>query len=219
MDAVSEFERRLPPNLRADFRGLKSPANIQDYLDGLPYIAEERDRSALGVMTDRQSHCLDGGFFAALALRRIGFRPLVVDLVPAPGRDDDHVLAVFQMDGLWGAVAKSNFTGLGFREPVYRGLRELVMSYFEDYYNFQKERTLRGYTRPLDLTRFDASGWMWDETGVKVLARKLYSLKSVPLLSPQAAARLTLADERAFQAACLGTDFGWVYGLRPDQPH
>lgn len=219
MDALSEFERRLPPNPRADFRGLKSPTAIQDYLDGLPYVAEERDRSALGVMIDRQAHCLDGGFFAALALRRIGFRPLVLDLVPAPGRDDDHVLAIFSVDGLWGAVAKSNFTGLGFREPVYRGLRELVMSYFEDYYNFQKERTLRGYTRPLDLTRLDATGWMWDESGVKVLVKKLYSLKSIPLLTPQAAARLTLADERAFQAACLGTDFGWVYGLRPGQPH
>jgi hypothetical protein len=214
MSALSEFEDRLHPDLRAAFRGLETPAAIQQYLDGLAYIAEDRDRSPLNVMVDRQAHCLDGGFFAALALRRIGFRPLVLDLVPVPGLDDDHVLAVFRVDGLWGAIAKSNFTGLRYREPVYRDLHELAISYFEDYYAINLERSLRGYTRPLDLTRFDSTSWMWDEQAVKAVVMRFYRSKPIPLFPEAAAARLTRADERSFKAASLGTNFEWVYGVR-----
>ena len=101
MNGISEFESRLPQPLRTVFQSLKSPTAVQAYLDGLPYKAEELDRSPLQVMTDGQAHCLDGGIFAALALWRIGFRPLLLDLVPAPGMDDDHVLALFQVEGLW----------------------------------------------------------------------------------------------------------------------
>ena len=108
----------------------------------MPYIGEQRDRSPLNVMLDQHCHCLDGGFFAALALWRIGFKPLLIDLVPDPGMDDDHVLAIFRSRGHWGALAKSNYSGLRFREPVYRTLRELVMSYFEHYYNLGGEKTL-----------------------------------------------------------------------------
>jgi len=214
MSALAEFEDRLPPDLRAAFRGLKTPAAIQEYLDSLTYVAEERDRCPLDVMADRQCHCLDGGFFAALALRRIGFRPLVLDLVPVPGLDDDHVLAVFQVDGLLGSLAKSNFTGLRYREPVYRDLHELTISYFEDYYAITLERSLRGYTRPLDLTRFDPTGWMWDEAAVKLVVKRFYAAKPIPLFPASVAARLTKADERSFKAASLGTNFDWVYGVR-----
>lgn len=214
MSAIAEFENHLPPVLRSTFRGLRTPAAVQEYLDGLTYIAEERDRSPLDVMTDGQAHCLDGGLFAALALRRIGFRPLILDLVPAPGTDDDHVLAVFRLDGRWGAAAKSNFTGLRYREPVYRDLHELAMSYFEDYYSIDRQRTLRAHTRPLDLTQFDQTGWMWDDEGVKAVVKRLYGLKPIPLFPEQVASRLTPADERSFAAASLGTDFDWVYGIR-----
>jgi hypothetical protein len=214
MSALNEFEERLPSSLRAVFRELDSPPALQAYLDGIDYIAEERDRSPLGVMVDSQAHCLDGGIFAALVLRQIGFRPLILDLVPAPGMDDDHVLAIFRMGGLWGAVAKSNFTGLRYREPVYRSLRELTMSYFEDYYTIDRQRSLRGYTRPLDLARFDASGWMWDEAGIARISKRLYSSKPVLLVPATAAARLTPVDERSFKAASLGTNFDWVYGIR-----
>lgn len=216
MNPIRKFETCLPENARATFHDLDTPRAVQDYLDSLPYVAEELDRSPLRVMTDGQCHCLDGGLFAALALWRIGFRPLVLDLVPAPGMDDDHVLALFQVDGGWGAVAKSNYTGLGYREPVYRNLRELAMSYFEDYYNFEGKRSLRGYTRPLDLSPFDATGWMWDEAGVKVVSKRLYGRKSISMISEAAAARLTKASERAFKAASLYTNFDWVYGVRSD---
>ena len=216
MDALAEFERRLPQDLRKVLQGLTSPRAVQEYLDSLPYIAEELDRSPLRVMTDGQAHCLDGGIFAALALWRIGFRPLILDLVPAPGTDDDHVLALFQSGGLWGAVAKSNYPALRYREPVQRSLRELVMTYFEFYFNLKREKTLRGYTRPLDLRRFPDPGWMWDEAGIKKISKRLYSLKPIALISEESAALLNLVDERSFKAGTTGTDFSWAYGERPE---
>lgn len=213
MRNLTEFENRLPSDLRRQFRALTSPAAIQAYLDSLPYIAEELDRSPLRVMTDGQCHCLDGGLFAALALARLGHRPLVLDLRPDPGKDDDHVLAVYQVDGLWGCVAKSNYPVLRSREPVYRSLRELAMSYFDFYFSVNKEKSLRGYTRPLDLERFP-SDWMWEESVVARIAKRIYALKTIPLIPPASAARLSPADERTYQAASLGVDFKWVYGVR-----
>lgn len=215
MQSLSEFENRLPPEQRRQFRALQSPAAIQAYLDSLPYIAEELDRSPLRVMTDGQCHCLDGGLFAALALARLGHRPLVLDLRPDPGKDDDHVLAVYQVDGLWGCVAKSNYPVLRSREPVYRSLRELAMSYFDFYFSVHKEKSLRGYTRPLDLERFPPD-WMWEEAAVARIAKRIYALKTIPLISAASAARLSPADERTYQAASLGVDFKWVYGIRPN---
>ena len=214
MDAIAEFESRLPQELRAIWRGLKSPAAVQEYLDSLPYKAEELDRPPLRVMTDGQAHCLDGGIFAALALWRIGFSPLILDLVPAPGSDDAHVLAVFQVDGLWGTLAKSNYPELRSREPVHRSLRELVMTYFEFYFNLQREKTLRGYTQLLDLRHFEDPSWMWDEAGVKKISKRLYGLKPIPLLSEESAGQLHVVDERSFQAGTYGTDFSWAYGAR-----
>src|SRR5512135_2095740 len=150
MKIIAEFEARLPSALRKTFRSLTGPAEIQHYLDSLPYVGEERDRCPLDVMRDGQCHCLDGGLFAALALRKIGDPGLLVDLVPTRdtrGRnlDDDHVLAVFRRHGRWGAVAKSNFAWLRYREPVYRSLRELAMSYFEVYFSVDAIKSLRGY--------------------------------------------------------------------------
>jgi hypothetical protein len=193
---------------------LKSPVAVQEYLDSIPYKAEELDRSPLRVMTDGQAHCLDGGIFAALSLWRIGFRPLILDLVPAPGMDDDHVLALFQVDGLWGAIAKSNYANLRYREPVYRSLREMAMTYFEHYYDLQRRKTLRAYTRPLNLALFRDASWMWSEEGVIKVSRRLYGLKPIPLISEASAARLSLADERSYKGGTYGTDFSWAYGAR-----
>jgi hypothetical protein len=216
MIIISEFESRLTLNLKNIFRHLSSPVDIQTYLDSIPYIAEELDRSPLRVMTDGQAHCLDGGIFAALALTRLGHRPLILDLVPEPGADDDHVLALFQNNGCWGCIAKSNYTFLRFREPVYRNLRELAMTYFESYTNTEKRKTLRGYTRPLNLSQF-APEWMWSESGITEIARQMYLRKPIPLISPENAASLSLSDERFYQANTLGTNFGWAFGVR-DNP-
>jgi hypothetical protein len=213
MIVISEFESRLPANLLRTFRHLSSPADIQTYLDSLPYFAEELDRSPLRVMTDGQAHCLDGGIFAALALARLGHRPLILDLLPEPGTDDDHVLALFQHNGNWGCIAKSNYSFLRFREPVHHSLRELAMTYFESYINTEKRKTLRGYTRPLDLSSF-GPGWMWSEAGIAEIAQRLYHRKPIPLISPEDAASLSLSDERSYQANTLGMNFEWAFGVR-----
>jgi hypothetical protein len=212
---LEEFHTRLPQKLRERFASLASPFAIQQYLDSMPYIAEERDRSPLDVMLDNQCHCLDGGLFAALALWRIGFRPLLIDLVPDPGADDDHVLALYQIEGRWGAVAKSNYVNLGFREPVYKNLRELAMTYFEHYCSIYKTKTLRGYTRPLDASRYIRLDWAWDEAGANQLYRIFYRRKHVPLISPSMAARLNPLTERAYAAETLYTDLNWSFGNRP----
>src|ERR1019366_5434755 len=113
------------------------------------------------VLRDQTAHCMEGALLGAAALRMLGHPPLLLDLEAV--RDDDHVLAIFRVQGHWGAVAKSNYSVLRFREPVYRTLHELVMSYFEHYYNLQREKTLRKYSRPVNLERFDAMGWMTAE--------------------------------------------------------
>ncbi|HEU5322227.1 MAG TPA: hypothetical protein VFX28_15595, partial [Methylomirabilota bacterium] len=136
------------------------------------------------VLREWTAHCLEGAVFAATALRVLGFPPLLLDLEAV--QDTDHVLAVFRTRGHWGALAKSNFSGLRYREPVYRTLRELVLSYFEDYVNLRGERTLRAYSRPVSLARFDRPrpGWMAADADVWWVARHLLGVPHVPLLAP-----------------------------------
>jgi len=143
----------------AVLRKLSTPLRIQEFLWKLPYSADECYRSPRSVLRDQTAHCFDGALFAAAALRRIGFPPLLVDMLPND-RDDDHVIALFRVRGCWGAVAKSNFAGLTYREAIHRSVRELIVSYFEQFYNVAKEKTLRAYTAPVNLERFDAINWM-----------------------------------------------------------
>ena len=204
----------LPPELAALFAAFHQPYDIQLYLDSIPYIGEELNRSPLRVARDRQAHCLDGGLLAAAALAHLGFPPRILDLVPEPGTDDDHVLAVFGGPGAWGALAKSNYAGLRYREPVFRSLRELVMSYFDDFFNIERQRTLRGYTRLLDLRPFERYAWLTSEAGVERVAQRLYSLKVIPLLTSQSILALTPVDERSFQAGTLGLNIDEVYKVK-----
>jgi hypothetical protein len=215
MSFLETFKSHLPADLREQYLHLDIPFAIQEYLDGMPYIGEERDRSPLHVMLDRQCHCLDGSFLGALLLWRIGHTPLLIDLVPEPGKDDDHVLALYQVDGCWGAVAKSNYVNLGFREPVYKNLRELVMSYFEHYVSVGQEKTLRGYTRPLDASRYIHLNWAWDEAGAnRLYYDHFYRRKAIPLISPRLAQQLSPVTERVYAAETLHTNLGQSFGNR-----
>jgi len=193
------------------FRQLKTPPDIQLYLDSLPYIGEELNRSPLRVMRDRQCHCLDGALLAALALEQLGFAARIIDLVPEPETDDDHVLAIFQINDYYGAVAKSNFVGLRYREPIYRSLRELAMSYFEVFFNIKRQKTLRAYTRPLNLAHYDRFDWQATETGVEKVVHALYSLKPVALVDAAQIAGLSLVDKRSYEAGMLGTNLDGLY--------
>jgi hypothetical protein len=216
MSFITEFEAHLPPVQLYKLQNLASPFSIQTYLDDMPYMAEERDRSPLNVILDEQSHCLDGGLFAALALWRIGFKPLLIDIVPDPGADDDHVLAIYKVNGYWGAVAKSNYVNLGFREPVHKNLRELVMTYFEHYCSVNQTKTLRGYTRPIDVSRYTRLNWAVDEVGTnKLFYNHFYGRKPISIIAPQATEYLSPITNRVYRAETLYTDIKWSFGIRP----
>ena len=120
--------------------------------------------------------------------------------------EHDHVLALFRHRGYWGAVGKSNYAGLRFREPVYRTLRELAMSYFADYYNTKGEKTLRTFsTRPVNLARFDRIQWMTTEQDLWVIGDHLGEVSHNPLLSPAMIRGLARLDRRSFRAGLTGT--------------
>jgi hypothetical protein len=190
----------------SELRALRTPDKIQRFLDcGLGYNKEkdgETCRSPRRVLRDRIAHCMEGALIAAAALRVNGYPPLLLDLEAV--RDVDHVLAIFRERGRWGAVAKSNYAGLRFREPVYRGLRELAMSYFEHYYNPGGEKTLRRYSRPVNLARFDRIGWMTAEEDVWAIPEYLTVIPHRPLLAPDMERRRMHMDDRLYRAGMLG---------------
>ena len=185
-------------------RRLDTPSKIQRFLDQIAYNLEaEGDtfRSPRRVLRDRTANCIEGAVLAAAALRVQGDPPLIMDLTAV--RDEDHVIAVFRRRGLWGAIGTSKFTGLRFREPVYRTLRELAMSYFEHYYNLAGERTLRGHGRPVNLARFDRLQWMTSNTDLWAIAEHLERIPHISLLPPGVAGRLTPLDARLRAAGLL----------------
>jgi hypothetical protein len=196
----SGFTRR---ELRA-LRALKSPRGIQRALDAMPYHLAGTAWSPRRVLRERTAHCLEGAIFAAAALRVLGFPPLLLDLEAV--QDTDHVIAVYRERGHWGAIAKSNFSGLRYREPVYRSLRELAMSYFEGYINLRGDRTLRAYSPPVNLARFDRAhpGWMTTEADLWWVAEHLLEVRHTPLLLPALIRRLSRVDRRSLEAGMVG---------------
>jgi hypothetical protein len=190
-----------PAELRV-LRALRTPAGIQSAIEAMPYHHASTAWSPRRVLRERTAHCLEGAVFAAAALRVLGFRPLLLDLEAV--QDTDHVLAVFQLDGHWGAIAKSNFSGLRYREPVYRTVRELAMSYFEGYVNYRGERTLRAVSRPVDLARFDRRRWMTTDGELWWIAEHLVGVPHTRLLTPAMERRLVRVDRRGLTAALVG---------------
>ncbi len=185
---------------------LNRPEKIQRFLDEDIAYNKEKDgetcRSPRRVLRDRLGHCFEGALLAAAALRVNGYPPLVVDLEAV--RDDDHVLAVFRNNSHWGAIAKSNYAGLRFREPVYRSVRELVMTYFEHYYNLRGEKTLRRYSRPLNLKRFDSRGWMTAEDELWDINNFFWEWPHYPIMDNRMENKLTRMDKRLFEAGKTG---------------
>ena len=184
-------------------RKLSTPEKIQKYLDDLPYNKErdgETCRSPRLAMRHNTAHCFEGALLAAAALRVNGRQPLILDLESV--RDDDHVVAVYRDRGCWGAIAKSNYAGLRFRSPVYRTLRELAMSYFEHYYNLKGEKTLRAYSRPVNLSRFDSLSWMTAEGPLWAIPEYLCEISHTPVLN--GISHRMFIDERLYNAGLVG---------------
>src|SRR5690349_16794781 len=183
-------------------RAFKDPVGVQRFLDQLPYHLAATAWSPRVVLREQTAHCLEGAIFAAAALRVLGYPPLLLDL--EADHDTDHVIAVFKVRGHWGAVAKSNFTGCRYREPVHRNLRELALSYFNIYFNLRGERTLRRYSRPVNLRRFDRDNWMTSDRNVWFIANYLCEIPHIPLLTPFQIRHLTRVDQRTFAGELVG---------------
>ncbi len=217
-------DRRMPrrspepwtPAERRILTAFASPRAIQDWLDALDYNEESVYRSPRHVMATRRAHCFDGALFAAAALRQLGHPPLIVDL--AAVRDDDHVLAVFRRGKHWGAVAKSNCVGLRYREPVHRTVRELVMTYFEQYYNLNGEKTLRRFSRPLNLARLDRLEWQSSDEHLDDVVAALEATRHETILTPAMIRQLSLTDRRSFDAGLLGSNPKGLYQPAPLKP-
>ena len=187
---------------RALFRTLTSPQRIQEYLDDTPYSCDPIYRSPRSVIRDRKAHCFDGALFAAAALRQLGHPPVIVNLLPH--NDDEHLLALFRRRGHIGAVGKSNFVGLRYREPVYGTVRELVLSYFEFFFNVDREKTLRGYWAPLNLARLDRFDWMTSDENLVEVEQALDRQRVITLVSPAMAADFAPVDPRSYAAGLKG---------------
>ncbi|MBZ5499794.1 MAG: hypothetical protein LAP85_25625 [Acidobacteriia bacterium] len=190
-----------PGELRR-LRSFATPNDIQIYLNRLPYNDQPHTKSPRRVMKEGTAHCFEGALFAATGLRFLGHAPLIVDL--AACNDDDHVIAVFRMNGLWGAVAKSNTTLLRFREPVYRSLRELVMSYFEGYFNTRGDKSLISYSRPVNLARYDGRGWMTAEEDLDYIGAHLVAIRHIAIMPAAQRKLLSPADKEVLRACFLG---------------
>ena len=202
---IDQFENLLDPEERQLLSGIDTPPRIQAFLDSVPYSEEHFYRCPVRLLRERKGHCFDGALFAAIALRRMGHQPLILELIPNE-RDDDHILALFKEHGCWGAIAQSNFSGLRYREPVYRNLRELVMSYFENFFNSAGEKTLTGYRGPINLKTFDGLDWCCNDAGLLVLADRIDNYLLRPVITEEMAASLSRVDERSLNAGMVGTN-------------
>jgi hypothetical protein len=194
------FARRQDLGLGAtDFARLArldSPQRIQAFLNAIPINHEpggETVYSVRGVLRHRRAHCIEAAFVAACALWIHGEPPLVMHLDCELG-DYPHVVALFGRKGAWGAISKSNGVALRFRDPVFRSLRELALSYFHEYSDKRGRRTLRSYTSAFDLRRLDVSEWVCNDDNCWVAHDRLAELRHHPLVDERDVERLSRRD-------------------------
>jgi len=189
------------------FPTLKDPPAIQRFLDALAYNTTDWTLSPSAVARERMAHCMDGAVFAATALERLGHPPLLVDLRAVD--DDDHVIAVYREQGLWGAVAKSNTTLLRFRAPVFRTVRELALSYFAVYFNVEGEMSLREYSVPFSLKRY--RGRHLDAPDIDFIAADLDAARHHAIVSRARLKALPPAPPYLMDACFAGADPAGLY--------
>jgi hypothetical protein len=177
---------------------------IQAFLDSIEYNPVYECRSPRWVIRKRSAHCFEGALFSAAALSFLGYKPLIVDMKAY--NDDDHVIAVFKQNGHWGAIAKSNFTSLRYREPVYRTIRELIMSYFDFFFNINGDKSLRSYSMPLNLEVYNSRNWMTTDEDLEYIGDKLESIRHIPVVNDAMIRNLKKASDSMLQAGLLGSN-------------
>lgn len=184
---------------------LNTPAKVQDFLNSLKFNFEKNGKknietlkSPLMVLRTKSAHCMEGALLGAYILSLQGFTPYILYL-KATQEDYDHVIAPFKVHGLWGALSKTNHAVLRYREPIYGTIRELVMSYFHEYFLDNGQKTLRQYSRPLNLNSFGKK-WMLDEKDLWYIDKKLDKIKNFSVLQKTAIIKLRKADKVEIKA-------------------
>jgi hypothetical protein len=186
------------------FKRLTTPAKIQDFLNTLSFNFEkngETCRSVTQSLKARTAHCFEGALIAAAALQNLGHKPLLLDLKTTPD-DYEHVVALFVVDGYWGAISKTNHAVLRYREPVYKDIHELVMSYFHEYFLKNGKKTLRSYSKPFDLTKF-GNEWIDSPEPLWHIDQALDRSRHISILTKKQITRLRKADRIEIKAGEL----------------
>lgn len=184
---------------------LKTPQKIQDYLDKLEINFERNGDTAHSprqVMRERRAHCIEAALLAATALWWHGEKPLIMDLVSA-NPDTDHIVALFKKNGHWGALSKTNHAVLCYREPVYKNLRELAMSYFHEYFLNDGRKTLRQYSDPIDLSKIADKSWLTSEKNLWSMVKYINAQPHNDILSRSQIATLRPASKLEIAAGKL----------------
>ncbi|TSC69337.1 MAG: hypothetical protein G01um101456_242 [Parcubacteria group bacterium Gr01-1014_56] len=182
----NDLRALLSPREHTVFKKLSTPVRIQDYLEALPQNFSKKSgetcRSPRRILKEGRAYCLEGAIFAAAALAYHGREPLLMDLQTIDA-DQDHVVALFKENGLWGAISKTNNPVLRWRDPVYKSVRELAMSYFHEYFLYKDGRkTLRAYSKPFDLSRYSPARWVIAEGSLDWLAEEMDASPHLPLV-------------------------------------
>lgn len=170
----------LTPSELKILKRLNTPQKIQDYLDALPINYEKKGETCMSprrVLREQKAHCIEGAMLACTALMLHGKKPFLVNLrVVRRNGDQDHAIALFKQNGRWGAISKTNHPVLRFRDPIYHTPRELVFSYFHEYFLSKNgKKTLRGYSKPINLKRFGTK-WITEEKDLWDIAETIYDM-------------------------------------------
>ena len=183
--------------------GLRTPAHIQRFLDELPYDEKGGASSPRVVMRNDKAQCYSGVLFACAALRELGYAPrlLWIDAVT----DDGHALALYERGGLWGSVAKSNYTTIRSREPIYPYIA-LGLSYFDGYFNPLGKRTMRAFTVPVELEQFESRGWRFAEDRLLYIDRAIDTAPRAWVLPRGSAKQISPVRDQLRKAGLLGAN-------------
>jgi hypothetical protein len=176
---------------------LDSPPAIQAFVSAIPTNRERGGETLLSVaqvLRQQRAHCIEAAFVAACALWIRGEAPLLMHLDCAPS-DDPHVVTLFRRDGAWGAISKSNGAHLRYRDPVYRTLRELAMSYLHEYFDRRGRKTLMSHSGAFDMRRLDASQWVSRSDDCEEANARLAFARHYPLLNSRQRTLLSARDK------------------------
>lgn len=187
------------------FKRLNTPAKLQDYLNSLTFNFEEKGDTCMSpreIIKNKKAQCIEGAIFAAAVLEFHGGKPIVMDLRSAKKPyDDDHVVTIFKQFRCFGAISKTNHAVLRYREPVYKTLRELALSYFHEYFLSKNgQKTLREYSEPFDLNYFNKLNWRTTEKSLLEISFHLDKVKHNKILSPKQIKNLRKADKIEIEA-------------------